>query len=396
MNSAASTELEIDVGLLSHTRAPFAVVATDEDEVPLLFANDAFLDLLGGNSPGQEVSSLLQRCVLPGSLALLRDSLAAISLNGSCWEGELHILDGESRIRVVRATLAALSWQTALPGVAALIAFHDLTGTKALEKEQRHRLKAECLNTMAGAIIHHYANIFTVVQGNLHLAWHALSPEIRLHRNEIGVAKSLYEAMRGAERAIGLIDQLRVYVRPEESAREPTDLVSVCEEAVFLYQPSHYRGRVELSSDSTSSVTVLADRKQKVQVVDALLRNALEATGDGRRGVFLRTGNLAKANLGLGEHLPGDHPNLQCEYAFIEVEDRGPGIAQGDIERIFDPFFSTKFLGRGLGLAMARSIVRAHKGWIAVANKPGMGCSFTIHLPRSSHEMAGSGAETFP
>lgn len=394
MNSAASTELESDAGLLSHTRAPFAVVATDEDDVPLLWANDAFLDLLGGNSPGQDFSTLLKRCVLPSSFALLRDSLAAISLNGSCWEGELLILDGESRIRILRATVAALSWQTASSGVAALIAVHDLTATKALEKEQRHRLKAECLNTMAGAIIHHYANIFTVVQGNLQLAWHDLPPEVRRHRNEIGVAKSLYEAMRGTERAIGLIGQLHVYVRPEEATREPTDLVSVCEEAVLLHQPNLYSGRVELSGDSISPVNVLVDRKQIVQVVDALLRNALEATGDGRRGVFLRTGSLAKGNLGLGDHLPGDHPNPQCEYAFIEVEDRGPGIPHADIERIFDPFFSTKFLGRGLGLAMVRSIVRSHKGWIAVANKPGQGCTFVIHLPRVTHEPAGGGAKT--
>ena len=395
MNSTASTELESDVGLLSHTRAPFAVVATDEDEVPLLWANDAFLDLLGGNSPGQDVSSLMKRRVLPSSFALLRDSLAAISLNGSCWEGELQILDGESRIRVVRATVAALSWQTASSGVAALIALHDLTASKAFEKEQRHRLKAECLNTMAGAIIHHYANIFTVVQGNLQLAWHDLPFEVRRHRNEIGVAKSLSEAMRGTERAIGLIGQLHVYVRPEESTREPTDLLSVCEEAILLHQPSLYSGSVEFFSDCTSSVTVLADRKQIVQVVDALLRNAIEATGEGQRGVLLRMGCHPKANPGPVEQLPGDLPNPQCEYAFIEIEDRGPGIAHADIERIFDPFFSTKFLGRGLGLAMARSIVRSHKGWIAVANKPGMGCSFAIHLPRSSHETAGSGMETF-
>lgn len=381
MNTLMIMDYEREMGVFAHTRIPFAVVAICDPEIPLLWANSACLELLGGGRRGQDVSALIRERFFPCSLSLLHDLAMPAILGGSGWEGELEALDGTGGVRSLHCTVDVLPAGLAADGAAALVGMRDLTAAKAVEKQQRHRDKDDCLNTMAGAIVHHYANIFTVVHGNLHLAWQELPIEVRRCKSEVGVAQCLYQAMRGAERAIGLIGQLRDYLCPENSRREPTDLVAVCQEAVLLHQPSLYKGWIVLAAPNNAMVTVRADRGQLVQVVNALLRNALEATGEETGTVTLRAGLVPVAGCGCQERLPGGSPPEVGEYAYIEVADHGPGIDPAHLERIFDPFFSTKFLGRGLGLAMVKSIVQAHQGWVSVANKPGEGCSLRVHLP---------------
>jgi signal transduction histidine kinase len=117
------------------------------------------------------------------------------------------------------------------------------------------------------------------------------------------------------------------------------------------------------------------------QVALNLVINAAEAIGDATGTIHLRTGIEAL------EHGPVDHDGHRLlgsgTYAFLEVEDTGPGIEPELHERLFDPFYTTKFTGRGLGLAASQGIARAHGGLITVHSRPGAGARFRVHLPAS-------------
>src|SRR5262249_35126857 len=123
-----------------------------------------------------------------------------------------------------------------------------------------------------------------------------------------------------------------------------------------------------------------ADATQVRQVVLNLLTNAAEAIGDTGGTIAVRTGiaELDAAALAGTEHGPETQPGT---YVWIEVADTGRGMDAATRERIFDPFFSTKFTGRGLGLATVLGLVRAHRGALTVESRPGRGTVFRVFLP---------------
>jgi signal transduction histidine kinase len=128
---------------------------------------------------------------------------------------------------------------------------------------------------------------------------------------------------------------------------------------------------------------VLADASQLRQVVMNLVTNAAEAIGTRPGIVDLATGvaSLDRDDLPTLTHEYGIAPG---EHVCLEVRDNGSGMDSATLEKIFDPFFSTKFTGRGLGLAAVLGIVRGHKGAIRVASTPDRGSTFTIYLPRAA------------
>jgi len=140
--------------------------------------------------------------------------------------------------------------------------------------------------------------------------------------------------------------------------------------------------------------SVMADATQIRQVVMNLITNASEAIDDREGTITLRTGSLscdrdyfADAIGDRGRHVPGP-------YVFLEVSDTGVGMNAETLARIFDPFFSTKFAGRGLGLAAVLGIVRGHKGALKVSSEPGKGTTFRVLLP--AHAAASEPGEAGP
>jgi signal transduction histidine kinase len=125
---------------------------------------------------------------------------------------------------------------------------------------------------------------------------------------------------------------------------------------------------------------VEGDAPQVRQAVMACLLNATEAIGDEAGTITVRTGAADFDRPYLGECAAGEEL-APGRYAWVEVEDTGGGIPAPDLGRIFDPFFSTKFTGRGLGLAAVLGIMHAHAGAIRVASAPGSGSTFRLLLP---------------
>jgi two-component system cell cycle sensor histidine kinase/response regulator CckA len=130
--------------------------------------------------------------------------------------------------------------------------------------------------------------------------------------------------------------------------------------------------------------TISADANQIQQVLTNLCANAWEAAGDGRGGVHLIVKVVPAADIPAALRFPLDWQPQETTYACLEVADTGCGIAGPDIEKLFDPFYSTKFAGRGMGLSAVLGIVRTHGGVITVQSEPGHGSIFRVFFPVSA------------
>jgi CheY-like chemotaxis protein len=127
-----------------------------------------------------------------------------------------------------------------------------------------------------------------------------------------------------------------------------------------------------------------ANPSQIQQVLHNLVTNVNEASGAGQQVLRLSVKTVSVIDIPSTRRFPIDYQPQEKNYACLEVADTGCGIAEADIEKLFDPFYSTKFIGRGLGLPVVLGIVRAHQGVITVESKPGRGSIFRVFLPVSA------------
>jgi len=242
-----------------------------------------------------------------------------------------------------------------------------------LEGQVRHAQKLESLGVLAGGIAHDFNNLLTGVLGNI---------ELGLLQVEQGspAAKSFTEARVSAERAADLSRQMLAYSGKGNFVIEAVDVNVLVSEIGNLLEVSVSKN-VALSYDLHRGLPpVVADVTQLHQVLLNLVTNASDSIGNEGGVVTLRTGLRDCDSAYLSETYLDDHL-AEGDYLFIEVTDTGCGMDPETMQRIFDPFFSTKFTGRGLGLASAVGIVRGHSGAIKVASEEGNGTTFTVLLP---------------
>ena len=247
----------------------------------------------------------------------------------------------------------------------------DTTERHRLQEQLRQTQRLESLGLLAGGIAHDFNNLLTGIIGNSSLAIANLTaddPAKPLLRN----------VLAASQRAAQLTQQLLAYAGKGRVASESLDLGQAVEELLPLLRPSIPAG-VQLLLDVAPS-PVKADAGQIHQLVMNLIINAAESTG-GTGTILLTTGVEEVAAGSRTQLAPG-------KYACLRVSDTGCGMDEATRARIFEPFFSTKFSGRGLGLAAAQGTVRAHQGSIAVESTPGKGTTFTVLLA------AGNGART--
>jgi CheY-like chemotaxis protein len=232
--------------------------------------------------------------------------------------------------------------------------------------------RLESLGLVTGGVAHDFNNVLTVILGNLRLALaelphaHPLRP--RLER-----------ALAAAEHGAGLTEQMLVYAGRAPQVQKPVNLSALVEEMLDLARaalPAH----VALCEALAPDVWVQGDETQLRQVVLNLVANAGEAIGAraGRVEVCTRVAQVAARELASAQAGAGLAPGC---YALLEVADDGPGMDAATRERVFEPFFSTKLSGRGLGLAAVLGIVRGHGGAVALESAPGRGSRFRVLLP---------------
>lgn len=261
----------------------------------------------------------------------------------------------------------------------ALVMLRDITDRRHAQRE-RARIeekmaqvqKTESLGVLAGGMAHDFNNILTAMLGNVDVAIREeLSP----------VAREAVENLRLAMiRASTLTRQMLSYAGQGTFTFEITDLNLLMKDLVRLMKRSLSPQAEILLAFGDQVPLVEADATQIWQVVMNLLINASDAMASLSGTITLTTAHATPAAAELDTYLAST-PLQPGSYAMIEVSDTGHGMDQRTIERIYDPFFTTKAMGRGLGLSACLGIVRAHNGGISVTSKSGEGTRFRVLLP---------------
>ena len=264
----------------------------------------------------------------------------------------------------------------------------DITERKKMEEKKAELdakawqiRKAESLNRMAGAIAHNFNNQLGAVIGNLELAIINLS-------GNTGPVEILKEAMKSACKAADMSGLMLTYLGHTDGKHEPLDLSLICLRNLRILRAGIPK-ELELKTDLPSpGPTVKANEKQMLQALTNLITNSWEAMGDGRGIINLTVKTVSSADIPIAHRFPIDWKPQENAYACLEVADAGCGIVDNDIEKLFDPFYSSKFTGRGLGLAVVLGILRAHRGAVTVESEPGKGSIFRVFLPVSAEEVS--------
>ena len=249
---------------------------------------------------------------------------------------------------------------------AEVVLANDVTDRIRMEEERLRAQKLESLGILAGGIAHDFNNLLTSILGNISLA--------RLDTQDDGPAhKRLDEAEKASLRARDLTQQLLTFSKGGEPVKKSVrigDLVR--ESAGFALRGSRTRCEFTLPEDLWD---VEADEGQISQVINNLVINADQAMPEG--GVIAAKCENVTVK-------PGDAPPLPAgDYAMFSIMDHGIGISAEHLPRIFDPYFTTKQKGSGLGLATSYSIVKRHGGHMAVDSVLGSGSIFRVYLPSS-------------
>jgi PAS domain S-box-containing protein len=241
-----------------------------------------------------------------------------------------------------------------------------------LEAQNRQLQKAESLGRMAGAIAHHFNNQLQTVIMDLDFAMRS--------RGDVAV-ETLSEAMQAARKAADVSSMMLTYLGQTQGKPKPLNLTASCLRNLPLLRAAMPATTVLETDLPTPGPVICADLNQIQQLLANLVTNAWEAVKDGKGVVQLRVKTVSASQIPMRQRFPIDWHPVAPDYACLEVADRGCGIAPADIEKIFDPFFTSKFAGRGLGLSVVLGIVQAHQGVVTVESSMDQGSIFRVFLP---------------
>jgi PAS domain S-box-containing protein len=303
----------------------------------------------------------------PDAQANLSQRVQAVLETGIVWHTSqpvtLRSHDGVNP--PISATISPLRGaQGEIHGV--VLVFHDVTERQKLLEEQIKTGKLESIGMLAGGIAHDFNNLLTAILGNISIASFSSDP------NEC--RQCLVEAEQACGRARDLTQQLLTFAKGGAPIRKTAVLGdAIRESARFATHGSATLCECQLPEDMWP---VDADKGQISQVIHNLVINAAQAMPEG--GII----EILAENLALD---PCNRQNIAAgRYVHLAVTDQGPGIPPEHLNRIFDPYFTTKAKGSGLGLATCYSIIKRHDGIITVESKPGAGTRFDIYLPASN------------
>ena len=248
-----------------------------------------------------------------------------------------------------------------------ILCFQDIT--ENYKKEEIVKMqKFESLGILAGGIAHDFNNILTAILGNVSLA------KIDSHPKDI--LERLNETEKALNRAKYLTQQLLNFSKDGLPIKEVTSVSDLIKDSAnFMLSGSNVKCEFDIPDDLW---VIEADENQINQVITNIVINAVQAMPKGG------TINISARNINLKD---GEIPPLsQGNYIKISIQDHGIGISKENLQRIFDPYFTTKKEGTGLGLTVSFYIVRNHNGYISVESELGIGTTFHIYLPASSEK----------
>jgi PAS domain S-box-containing protein len=275
----------------------------------------------------------------------------------------------------VQINAAAITWEDR---PATINFLRDITEQMHLEQQIQQSQKMESIGTLAGGIAHDFNNILGIIIGNAELALNDVPKRNRVHLN-------LEEIRTASLRARDVVRQLLSFARKTNLKKKPVNIASIIEESLRLLRssiPTSIEIRQNISKDIDA---ILADSTQISQVLINLCTNADHAMPDG--GIL----DVSLKNVELDENTAARFADLSAgRYVNLMVSDTGHGISEEEIDRIFDPYFTTKEVGKGtgMGLAYVHGIVKSHKGEISVDSQPGKGTTFSVFFPVTKENAA--------
>ncbi len=289
-------------------------------------------------------------------------------MSGKPWAGEVDMKAADGRLR--RIFLRAYPGKDDAGRIQVLVGVHtDITERKKLLEAAGKNQKLEALGVLAGGIAHDFNNLLGGIFGYMELA--AASPEI-----PPAARKHLEHGLDVMERARGLTSQLLTFSRGGDPVKEYQSVFPFVEKTVRFALSGSNVSCAFASDDNLMGCCF--DSSQVGQVIDNLVINAVQAMPGGGH-LHVKAENITATDQ--------EHPQLAAGlYVALHFTDQGIGIPENVIANIFDPFFSTKSKGHGLGLATCHSIMTRHGGGIDVVSESGKGSTFTIYLPASAED----------
>ncbi len=299
---------------------------------------------------GQKCASPVSRVLELGRIVGFTNHTALIARDGtqkSIADSGAPIRDRESKI------------------VGVVIVFRDVSHEKKLAEELVKIRKLESVGVLAGGIAHDFNNILSAILGNIELATYRVKKDAK-------AVSLLSNAQKATKRATKLTQQLLTFSKGGDPVKETTSLPKlITESADFVLHGSHVSCDYIFQNDLWMANV---DSGQVGQVIQNIILNAKHAMPEGGR-IHIHCDNVEDA---ASESLLSIH---EGNFVRITIQDTGVGIPQEIIDKIFDPYFTTKQEGSGLGLAICYSIINKHDGHITVQSSPGKGTLFTIYLP---------------
>jgi len=292
--------------------------------------------------------------------------------SGNVWRGRIVNKTKNGRLYQEEATITPIR-----DSAGNIINFvgvkRDVTRESMLEKQLQQAQKMEAIGTLAGGIAHDFNNILAAISGYSELA--------RLDmKNNPRATNNLDKVLKASYRAKELVSQILTFSRRADYENKPVHISSIVKEALKLMRAS-LPTTIEIQQNIDQDIgNVLADPTQIHQVLMNICTNAGHAMRD-MGGILQVTLNRPKGDPEFTLQFPGQDPESHLR---LKISDTGHGMPPEVLERIFDPYFTTKEKGEGtgLGLAVVHGIVKNHNGHIAVSSKVGKGSTFCVYLPR--------------
>ncbi len=332
------------------------------------FANPAMAALLGYDEPRELVGRHYAVTVAPDDRPRL-EAYRRAQLEGesapSQYEYQGLCKDG-TRVWL-ECVVSPVSWGL---GAALMVAFIDISARKQAEEDMLRARKIESVGVLAGGIAHDFNNLLTGILANVSMAKH-------LATEQASLVSRLSEAEKACQQAAALTQQLLTFSKGGAPVREPISVATLIRESVdFALHGAAVRAKFNMAPDLWPAHV---DAGQMHQVIHNVVLNAAQAMPSGGV-VSVRAGNVVLE--------PQSIPTLEAgRYIQLTVTDHGSGIPDHVRPNIFDPYYTTKEHGSGLGLSIAYAIVTKHDGHITVDSVPNSGSTFTIYLPTTTESI---------
>ncbi|MDQ6989459.1 MAG: response regulator [Mariprofundaceae bacterium] len=341
------------------------------------YVNPAFSNLVQFSL--EDVASLSFLGLLADGQEDILTVLRGMMDTSQTWKGEVKVKNMDGQSVLTEMSVSPLSDDMGKHN-GCIIMLRDVREAHALREKLKEKERIDSIGMLAGGIAHDFNNLLTTIMGNAEL--------LQLKSGNDPLMLRYVDRIRHAgQSAAELCQMLLSYAGKGQYVVQQVDLSKAVEEALHLMDtavPKHIRMHMKLP---TEALNFEADKTQVHQLVISLMMNAIESIEDREGDIILETGKINISSHHLSEWIFGDEPESKAgEYVFLRVTDTGCGMDKSTQDKMFEPFFSTKFTGRGLGLSAVAGVMKAAQGLIEMQSTEHEGTSMTLAFPWQGEE----------